>query len=437
MIWTKIFQFVAWIVVSTVLFFLFTPITKYITNRFTEEQKFAHLLVGLILPVIYSLLSMVFTIWILTWSFLLGLYFQIFLMHLSGIALLIILTWRISGLNNQALSRLILKEVLASKSSPDFGIFANLLPTLISMTIIVAIFYIVIILNISLHVKARYIILISFVSGSVFSMLKLGARIPVSCASGLDNEVRMSYLLASSSDLYLLSFSIYFIFWALNIDISSNILVIRSYNFSLLFVVALIILATFMLLLVLPFSVGENRDRKNGISLLEKRLELIKELEKLVDLTDLEKSKTDLKAINEKILNEYNSINEELLNKQQKFENLKHGLEENKVLYSSWKELDRCFSDFFQSELSYVDWLRRYREHITFTLESRSRSSYADLDKLTDDWKDDVFEELGKIKKERPLFRKIVSVIILVWVSLNTVLGATLTVVLRALGIAQ
>jgi len=340
-------------------------------------------------------------------------------------------------LNNQALSRLILKEVLASKSSPDFGIFANLLPTLISMTIIVAIFYIVIILNISLHVKARYIILISFVSGSVFSMLKLGARIPVSCASGLDNEVRMSYLLASSSDLYLLSFSIYFIFWALNIDISSNILVIRSYNFSLLFVVALIILATFMLLLVLPFSVGENRDRKNGISLLEKRLELIKELEKLVDLTDLEKSKTDLKAINEKILNEYNSINEELLNKQQKFENLKHGLEENKVLYSSWKELDRCFSDFFQSELSYVDWLRRYREHITFTLESRSRSSYADLDKLTDDWKDDVFEELGKIKKERPLFRKIVSVIILVWVSLNTVLGATLTVVLRALGIAQ
>jgi hypothetical protein len=342
-----------------------------------------------------------------------------------------------SGLNNQALSRLILKEILARKSYPDFGIFADLLPTLISIIITIAIFYIVVILNISLDVKARYIILISFVCGSAFSMLELGARIPVSCASALDNEVRMSYLVASSRDLYLLSFSIYFIFWAINIDISSNILVIKGYNFSLLCVVALIILAAFILLLVFPFSVGENRDRKNAVNLLEKRLDLIKKLEKLVDLTDLEKSKTNLKAINEKILNEHNAINEELWNKQKEYKNLKHGFEENKVLYSSWKELDRCFNDFFQSELSYVDWLRRYREYITFTLESRSRSSYANLDKLTDDWKDDVSEEFGKIKRERPLFRKIVTVIILVWVSLNTVLGATLTDVLRALGIAQ
>jgi hypothetical protein len=60
--------------------------------------------------------------------------------------------------------------------------------------------------------------------------------------------------------------------------------------------VVLGIFALFISLLVLPYTIGENRVKKEEIMFLEKRRELIREIEKSVDLTDLEGSKTSLNA---------------------------------------------------------------------------------------------------------------------------------------------
>jgi hypothetical protein len=187
--------------------------------------------------------------------------------------------------------------------------------------------------------------------------------------------------------------------------------------------VVLGIFALFISLLVLPYTIGENRVKKEEIMFLEKRRELIREIEKSVDLTDLEGSKTSLNAENEKILKESTLINEEILHKQQHYENLG---------YTS-PELTDSLKDFFKPKLSYIDSLRRYSENITFTLKSETPSAYAELDKLTDTWEGSVNEELKKVKKKQPFFWKSTSVASIIWVSLNTYLGVSLTDILKTL----
>lgn len=421
MIWITIAQFIVWIVVSAILFFLFSTGITYIIEF--KEHRIAGWLISQFMGTIYLLFGTIFTIWILTWMFFSELYLMLLLMNLTGILILAAMLWRIGVLNNKGFSRLHLKELLTREEHPNLQFLSNHFIALIGFISIAIVFYILFIMNVSLEIKAKYIIVASYLLGSASLMTDLFVKTSILSSPGIDNELRMDFLAASFHSIYFFSFFIYFILWILNIPLSVKILVIGGFNIYLLLLIVLGIFALFTFLVVLPYSIGENRVKNEEIKYLEKRLELIKEIEKAVDLRDLEKSKVDLNAENEKILKESTSINEEILNKQQYFKNLG---------YAS-PELTECLEDFFKPEISFMDSLRRYSEHITFTLKSEISSAYVDLDKITDSWGNSINEELVKVKKRHPLFWETISVASIIWASLSTFLGISLTDILKTL----
>lgn len=438
MLWIKIVQFIIWIVVSFILYcpflYLYNITLNYLADKRKEHKVVIWLSLGFIMEMI-SILEYIFTVWILTWMFFLELYLMLLLMSLVGVIILALMLWRIGALNNKGISRLHLKERVITKERQNIKILGknslelNLhnLALIIGLVDLVIIFYIFFIMNVSLEIMAKYIIVVSFLAHSSFIITQLFYKIPILSSPRLDTELRMDYLATSFFGLFILSFFIYFILWALNIPLSLTILVIGGFEIHLLFMVFLGIFALFIFFLVLPYSIGENRVKNEEIMFLEKRVELVKEIEKIVDLTDFEKSKMLLNAENEKISKEYNSINEkingEISYKQQYYENLD---------YTSL-EITELLKAFFKHKLSYMDSLRRYGERITFTLKSETLSAYADLDNLTDHWKDIVNGELKEVKKRRPLFWKTISVALFIWTLLQTYLGVSLTDILETL----
>jgi hypothetical protein len=423
MIWIKIGQFVIWCVGSIIFLKLQKKSKEHISQ--ITKNKVIIWFSNNFLDLICATFVTIFTIWILTWRFLWELYLALLGVGLAGIILSAAMLCRMGALNNRGLSRIILKEKLISESYPNLKRLGRLFWRSTNIFVFGTILYIFFIMNVSVEIMARYIIAASYLSSTVVLISHLFGKIFILSSPKIDMELRIDHLADSFYILYSFSFLIYFVLWALNIPLFLSILKIGDFDIPMLFAVVLAIFALFTSLVVFPYSLGENRVKKEEITFLEKKLKLIREIEETIDPSDIDRSETSLIAENEKILEETTTIkealNREIASKQKRYVN---------GCYSP-SEVEECFKDFFKNKLSYVDSLRKYIKRITFTLKSGTLSAYAELDKLTDNWAESVKEQLKNVKQRHTLFLKSFSVVF--WVSLNTVFGLSLTTILKSI----
>ena len=187
----------------------------------------------------------------------------------------------------------------------------------------------------------------------------------------------------------------------------------------------------FFLLLYLPFGIGERKDRNKQVGYIDKLIGVSKEIEKVVDMSDLDGSKQTLKELRTKLNNDFEKIDETLSSQLATYNHIA-GFPDSDV-----ESGDSSIKDLLKSEINYKDNLKRYIERIDFVLNENTIDAYSELDKISTDWLRYLEEDRKEAKKRESFAQGIAGSLTAIFATLNSIFGVPLSDLLTKLRLLE
>jgi hypothetical protein len=431
--------FFMWLAALAIIGGSLRVLKTYMVSRLTK-----HIHRGLFLFVFNAFIStasVAFTVWFFTSLVFYDIYLLIFLMHIAGTALLLGLLWWKGLFSETSLQDLFVKEILANAEHQALNRITHVVLAVVGIGALIVYFYVTTGADYPANKEALYLLLISFGITMLLHVNDLVQKAIVLLSPRLWPDVRSDLLITCFYRLYNVSAIAYIALGVLSVPLSQTVVEISGVSVRLTHIVVLCILMLFVVLVVVPYSIGQNRKRDSELKLVKARSEILHELERGLDPTDVESTKKTLTGVLEKIVAKSNDVRATLVENMKKFEEFGKKIL-SKMEHQQWAEavsrdfglkMELSIRELFESDGRYLDDLNDYRKWVAYEIgKDENNGGFADLDRRAFQWKEELDGEKERIKRVRDFAQKTVGVAAATWVALNTLFGLTIWDVLTA-----